>query len=188
MLFGTDAGLDAAPSILIFAPAIRHNSCRIFWRIWGRWCKSNIVFSIVGYPSDVEEIYFGEHGVLSGTPTCTTIVDMTTSEPSLAQTIAEKAAEKAINSLDAPVSGGDIGAKEGKLAIMVGGEAAVFERMKPLFAAVGRTQVHVGPNGAGQVTKACNQLILCAFIEAAAEAARLASASGVDFGKSPESV
>ncbi|NQU64216.1 MAG: NAD(P)-binding domain-containing protein, partial [SAR324 cluster bacterium] len=99
------------------------------------WCgspaevaqQSDIVFSIVGYPSDVEETYFGENGVFSGSPKCSTIVDMTTSDPSLAQRIAEKAASQSIGSLDAPVSGGDLGAREGKLAIMVGGEESVYE-------------------------------------------------------------
>lgn len=111
------------------------------------------------------------------------LIDHSTIPPSVARDIASALAVRGVDMLDAPVSGGERGAIDGSLAIMAGGDAAVFERMKPLLSAVGRTLVHVGPHGAGQVTKACNQLILCAFIEAAAEAAHLAAASGVDFAK-----
>ncbi|WP_020164456.1 NAD(P)-dependent oxidoreductase [Methyloversatilis discipulorum] len=146
------------------------------------------VCCIVTTGADVREVALGPRGVIEGAAPGCVFIDHSTIPPSVARDIATALRARGIDMLDAPVSGGERGAIDATLAIMVGGEAAVFERMKPLFAAVGRTQVHVGPNGAGQVTKACNQLILCAFIEAAAEAARLAAASGVDFGKVREAM
>ncbi|MBV5285006.1 MAG: NAD(P)-dependent oxidoreductase [Methyloversatilis discipulorum] len=146
------------------------------------------VCCIVTTGADVREVVLGPRGVIEGAAPGCVFIDHSTIPPSVARDIATALKARGIDMLDAPVSGGERGAIDATLAIMVGGEAAVFERMKPLFAAVGRTQVHVGPNGAGQVTKACNQLILCAFIEAAAEAARLAAASGVDFGKVREAM
>lgn len=146
------------------------------------------VCCIVTTGVDVREVALGPRGVIEGAAPGCVFIDHSTIPPSVARDIATALGARGIDMLDAPVSGGERGAIDATLAIMVGGEAAVFERMKPLLAAVGRTLVHVGPNGAGQVTKACNQLILCAFIEAAAEAARLAAASGVDFGKVREAM
>lgn len=141
------------------------------------------VITIVTTGDDVRQVVLGRDGVIEGAQPGCVLIDHSTIPPSVARAIAGALKENGVDMLDAPVSGGERGAIEASLAIMAGGEAAVFERMKPLLSAVGRTLVHVGPSGAGQVTKACNQLILCAFIEAAAEAAHLAAASGVDFAK-----
>ncbi|MEJ2725855.1 MAG: NAD(P)-dependent oxidoreductase, partial [Deltaproteobacteria bacterium] len=132
------------------------------------WCdtpakvalNSEILFTIVGLPSDVEEVYLGEAGILAGEGLCKIVVDMTTSRPSLAQEIAAKAGEKGIESLDAPVSGGDIGAREGTLAIMVGGKKETFEKVLPLFQLMGKNISHMGKAGAGQHTKMCNQILV----------------------------
>jgi len=141
------------------------------------------VCTIVTTGDDVRQVVLGPRGVIEGAQPGCVLIDHSTIPPSVARDIAAALSARGVAMLDAPVSGGERGAIDATLSIMAGGDAAVFERMKPLLSAVGRTLVHVGPSGAGQVTKACNQLILCAFIEAAAEAARLAAASGVDFGK-----
>ena len=141
------------------------------------------VCTIVTTGDDVRQVVLGPQGVIEGAQPGCVLIDHSTIPPSVARDIAAALSARGVDMLDAPVSGGERGAIDATLSIMAGGDAAVFERMKPLLSAVGRTLVHVGPSGAGQVTKACNQLILCAFIEAAAEAARLAAASGVDFGK-----
>lgn len=146
------------------------------------------VITIVTTGEDVRQVVLGPGGVIEGAQPGCVLIDHSSIPPSLARDVATALRARGVAMLDAPVSGGERGAIEATLAIMAGGDEAVFERMKPLLSAVGRTLVHVGPNGAGQVTKACNQLILCAFIEAVAEAARLASASGVDFAKVREAM
>ena len=134
-----------------------------------RWCESpaevaaesEIVFTIVGFPRDVEEVYLGENGVLSRENClCRIVVDMTTSEPNLAHRVAETAAAQGVISLDAPVSGGDVGARNGTLAIMVGGSREGFEEVLPLFRLLGKNIAHMGPPGAGQHTKMCNQILI----------------------------
>lgn len=149
---------------------------------------ADAVVTIVTTGDDVRQVVLGPQGVIEGAQPGCVLIDHSTIPPSVARDIAAALAARGIDMLDAPVSGGERGAIDATLSIMAGGDAPVFERMKPLLSAVGRTLVHVGPTGAGQVTKACNQLILCAFIEAAAEAARLAAASGVDFGKVREAM
>ncbi len=109
----------------------------------------DVVFSIVGYPSDVEEIYFGDNGILSTVAKGSILVDMTTSSPPLALRIAEAAKKKGAMALDAPVSGGDVGAREARLAIMAGGEAEAFDRVMPLFTIMGKTIALLGPAGSG---------------------------------------
>ncbi len=121
---------------------------------------SEVVFSIVGYPADVESTYLGAGGILAGAKAGSVVVDMTTSEPALAKRIHEAAGQQGVDALDAPVSGGDIGARNAALAIMVGGAAAVFERVKPLFACMGKNIAHMGPAGAGQHTKMSNQVLI----------------------------
>ena len=140
------------------------------------------VMCVVTGGDDVRAVALGPDGVIEGASPGCVFIDHSTIAPSAARDISCQLAGRGIDMLDAPVSGGERGAIEATLSIMAGGDAAVFERMRPLLSVVGRTLVHVGPRGAGQVTKACNQLILCAVIEAAAEAARLAQANGVDFG------
>ena len=150
--------------------------------------SSEVVFTIVTYGRDVESVAFGPNGLAEGMAAGSVLVDMSTIAPGLARDIATRLSERGIHLLDAPVSGGGIGAEAGTLAIMVGGEADVLERIRPLFEVLGRTLVHVGGNGAGQVAKACNQMVMVAAIEAAAEAMRLAAAAGVDLGKVREAL
>ncbi len=153
-----------------------------------QWCDSpaavakqaEIVLSIVGFPHDVEESYLGSAGVLSVTSSCRIIVDMTTSEPELAKKIAAIASEKGIASLDAPVSGGDVGAKNGTLAIMVGGEKQAFDTVLPLFEIMGQNIAYMGQAGAGQHTKMCNQILVAASMIGVCEALLYAVKSGLD--------
>lgn len=149
---------------------------------------ADAVLCVVTAGPDVRQVALGADGVIEGASPGCVFIDHSTIAPSTARDIADTLARRSIDMLDAPVSGGERGAIDASLSIMAGGDAAVFERMRPLMSSVGRTLVHVGPNGAGQVAKACNQLLLCAFIEAAAEAARLASANGVDFATVREAV
>jgi 3-hydroxyisobutyrate dehydrogenase len=152
------------------------------------WCgtpaevaeKSDAVFTIVGFPSDVKTVYLGENGVLSTSAQCRIIVDMTTSEPSLAQTLYHQAAEKGIASLDAPVSGGDIGAREGKLAIMVGGDQEAFTIIKPLFERMGENIALMGGPGAGQHTKMSNQILIASTMIGVVESLLYAFRAGLD--------
>ncbi len=141
---------------------------------------ADIVVTIVGFPQDVEETYFGENGVFQTLRSGGLVIDMTTSSPLLAKRIATAAAEKGIGALDAPVSGGDLGAREARLAIMVGGDAASFERAKPLFEIMGKNIQLLGPAGSGQHTKMCNQVIIAASMVSIGEALAYAKASGLD--------
>jgi len=155
------------------------------------WCdtprqaaeQSDIVCSIVGYPEDVEEVYFGETGILAGMKSGGIVVDMTTSEPILAERIYKDAAEKGIEALDAPVSGGDVGAKEARLAIMVGGKEEVFEKGKPLFEIMGKNIAYMGEAGAGQHTKAANQIHIATTMIGLVEALLYAYKAGLDMNE-----
>ena len=120
----------------------------------------DVIFTMVGYPADVLEVYTSEQGVFVGANEGAIVVDMTTSEPTLAKKLYTLAKEKNIHSIDAPVSGGDIGARNGTLSIMVGGDEPVFEQLKPLFALFGQNIVYQGSAGAGQHTKMCNQIVI----------------------------
>ncbi|PIX75599.1 MAG: 2-hydroxy-3-oxopropionate reductase [Rhodocyclales bacterium CG_4_10_14_3_um_filter_68_10] len=140
---------------------------------------AEVVFTMVTAGADVEEIAFGEHGLVRGARPGMVLVDSSTIAPEDARRIAVRLAGHGVEMLDAPVSGGSRGASDASLAIMVGGRAEVLARVRPLLGSIGRTIVHVGPSGAGQVAKACNQMIMVACIEAVAEAMLLARASGV---------
>jgi 2-hydroxy-3-oxopropionate reductase len=140
---------------------------------------SGIVITMLPGPPEVEEVVAGEDGLLEGARDGSLIVDMSTSSPVLARRLAHAARERGAGMLDAPVSGGDVGAKDGTLSIMVGGEEDDFERARPLFGIMGETVVHVGEAGAGQVVKACNQVVVALVIEALAEALVLGSKAGV---------
>lgn len=152
------------------------------------WCdspaeaaaKSEILFSIVGLPSDVEETYLGENGVLSTGGSCRIIVDMTTSRPSLAQIIDQEAAKKGVESLDAPVSGGDIGARDATLAIMVGGKKQVFDKVLPVFQLMGKNIAYMGGAGAGQHTKMSNQILVAGTMIGVCESLLYAVKLGLD--------
>ncbi len=153
-----------------------------------RWCEtprqvaenSGVVFSIVGFPSDVEAVYLGANGILEASGGCRIVVDMTTSSPALAVTIHETAAAKGIRALDAPVSGGDVGARSGRLAIMVGGDKMAFEEVCPLFDLVGENIAYMGPAGAGQHTKMCNQVLIAGTMIGVCESLLYAARSGLD--------
>jgi 2-hydroxy-3-oxopropionate reductase len=140
---------------------------------------SDIVITMLPGPPEVDEVVAGKGGLLEGAAEGSLIVDMSTSSPILARELARIAGERGVRMLDAPVSGGDVGARDGTLSIMVGGEDDDFERAKPLFEVMGETVVHVGGAGAGQVVKSCNQIVVALVIEAVAEALVLGSKAGV---------
>ncbi|MBI2193527.1 MAG: NAD(P)-dependent oxidoreductase [Planctomycetes bacterium] len=121
---------------------------------------SDVVFSIVGFPADVREVILGPNGALSGLQAGGIVVDMTTSEPSLAKEIFEAARARGIHAVDAPVSGGDVGAREARLSIMIGGDAAAVKALDPLFRAMGKNISYMGPAGSGQHTKMVNQILI----------------------------
>lgn len=141
---------------------------------------SEVVFTMVTAGADVEQVALGEDGIVHGAKPGTVLVDMGTIPPGTARRVAAKLAAKGIETIDAPVSGGEAGARNATLAIMAGGKAEVLERVRPLLERLGKTIVHIGPSGAGQVAKACNQMIMVACIEAVAEALLLARQSGAD--------
>lgn len=142
--------------------------------------RSDIAITMLPGPPEVEAIVAGEDGLLEGAREGSLLIDMSTSSPMLARTLAEAAEKRGVGMLDAPVSGGDVGAEEGALSIMVGGEEAAFSRAKSLFEVMGRTVVRVGSSGAGQTVKACNQVVVALIIEAVSEALVLGSRAGVD--------
>src|SRR5262245_19062792 len=142
--------------------------------------RSDVVFAIVGFPPDVREVFLGPNGALAGSKPGTVLVDMTTSEPSLAREIYEAARAKGVHALDAPVSGGDVGARNAALSIMVGGDAEVFEAVRPLFECMGKTIVHQGPAGAGQHTKMVNQILIASGMIGVCEALLYGFKAGLD--------
>jgi 3-hydroxyisobutyrate dehydrogenase len=153
-----------------------------------RWCAtprevaegSDVVFSIVGYPRDVEEVYLGPEGLLAGVKPGGIVVDMTTSEPSLARRIYQEAGKIPAAALDAPVSGGDVGAREARLAIMVGGDRAAYEAVLPFFRHMGRNIAYMGGPGAGQHTKMSNQIHIATTMIGLVECLLYAHRAGLD--------
>lgn len=152
------------------------------------WCESPalaardaaVVFTMVAFPRDVESVILGPQGVLSTAQPGSIIVDMTTSEPDLARRVHEAARAKNVGSLDAPVTGGDVGAREATLSIMVGGDRADFERVLPLLEVLGKTVRHLGPPGAGQHCKLVHQILLAGIMTGMAEALLYARQAGLD--------
>jgi 3-hydroxyisobutyrate dehydrogenase len=142
--------------------------------------KSEIIFTMVGFPDDVREVILGDTGALAGAQAGAVVVDMTTSSPNLAQTIALECARKGVSALDAPVSGGDVGAREATLAIMVGGETSVFEAIRPLFEIMGQTIALMGGSGAGQHTKMTNQILIAGTMIGVVESLLYARQAGMD--------
>jgi 3-hydroxyisobutyrate dehydrogenase len=142
--------------------------------------RSDVVFAIVGFPPDVREVFLGPQGALAGSKAGGILVDMTTSEPSLAIEIHQAAKAKGVGSVDAPVSGGDVGAKNAALSIMVGGDKEVVEAVRPLFECMGKTVVHQGPPGAGQHTKMVNQVLIASNMIGVCEALLYAYKAGLD--------
>ncbi|MGB2694227.1 MAG: 2-hydroxy-3-oxopropionate reductase [Dehalococcoidia bacterium] len=141
--------------------------------------RSDVVVTIVGDAPDVEQVALGDDGIIVGGRDSLVHIDMTTQSPAVTRAIAARYAEVGVDMLDAPVSGGEQGAIDGTLSIMVGGKREVFERCRPLFEAMGKTIVHCGPNGAGQVVKLCNQVIVGLNNLAMSEALILAAKAGV---------
>eukprot|EP00124_Ichthyophonus_hoferi_P002446 Ihof_evm6s167 gene=Ihof_evmTU6s167 len=142
--------------------------------------NSDIVFSIVGFPKDVEEVILGETGVLAGLKSGSVFVDCTTSKPTLAEQIYKEAKAKGIGSLDAPVSGGDVGAKNATLSFMVGGDLADFEKVKPFFESMGKIITHVGGPGKGQHTKMVNQILISTMMIGLCEGLLYGHKAGLD--------
>lgn len=132
--------------------------------------QSDVIFAIVGFPPDVREVFLGPSGALAGSKQGNILVDMTTSEPSLAVEIFEAAKARGVHAVDAPVSGGDIGAREARLSIMIGGDPAVVEALNPCWEAMGKTIVHQGPAGSGQHTKMVNQILISTMMIGVCEA------------------
>jgi 3-hydroxyisobutyrate dehydrogenase len=150
--------------------------------------QSDVVFTIVGYPRDVREVILGSQGALAGLKEGTFLVDMTTSEPSLAVEIANTAKAKGVHAVDAPVSGGDVGAKEARLSIMIGGDADVVAALQPCFECMGKTIVRQGGPGAGQHTKMVNQTLIATGIIGVCEALLYAYKAGLDLNTVLQSV
>jgi 3-hydroxyisobutyrate dehydrogenase len=142
--------------------------------------ESDIVFTIVGFPDDVQEVILEKDGLLAGAKQDTIVVDMTTSSPELAQTIYRKCGEKGVKALDAPVSGGDVGAKNATLAIMVGGDKSVFDSVLPLFKVMGETISLMGNAGNGQHTKMTNQILIAGTMIGVVESLLYAQRAGMD--------
>ncbi|MGG7618657.1 NAD(P)-dependent oxidoreductase [Bacillus coreaensis] len=141
---------------------------------------ADIIITMVGYPSDVEQIYLGEKGIIHTARPGSFLIDMTTSTPTLAKKIYNESKKKGIYSVDAPVSGGDIGAREGKLSIMVGGDQKVFDALQPIFQVLGSNIVYQGSAGAGQHTKMCNQIAIASNMLGVCEAVVYAEKAGLD--------
>lgn len=150
--------------------------------------RSEIVITMVGYPKDVEEVYMGKNGIIENVKKGSYIIDMTTSSPFLAKKIYEKARDKGVYAFDAPVSGGDIGAKEGTLSIMVGGDETAFDKILPVLEAMGTNIVFQGPAGAGQYTKMANQIAIASNMMGVCEAIAYSKKAGLDPERVLESI
>ena len=160
------------------------------------WCKDvktcaagrDAVITIVGYPKDVEEVYFGENGIIASADPDTVLIDMTTTSPKLAVRIYEDAKKAGLKALDAPVTGGDTGAREGTLTILAGGDEADFTACMPLFEAMGKNIKYEGKAGNGQHTKMCNQIAIAGAISGVCEAMVYAKAVGLDVAQMVDSI
>jgi 3-hydroxyisobutyrate dehydrogenase len=153
-----------------------------------RWCESaaeaagsaGFIFTMLGFPHEVEEVMLGEKGVLSRAEPGSIVIDMSTSSPALAQRIYSRAKENGVSALDAPVSGGDVGAREARLAIMAGGDRDAFEKVFPLFQLMGKTISYLGGPGSGQHTKLANQITIASTMIGVVEALHFACRAGLD--------
>src|SRR5688572_27426390 len=150
--------------------------------------QSDVIFAIVGFPRDVREVFLGKDGTLAGSKSGTVLVDMTTSEPSLAVEIYNAAKAKGVHAVDAPVSGGDIGAKEARLSIMIGGDKEVVDALQPCWEAMGKTIIHQGKAGSGQHTKMVNQTLIATNMIGVCEALLYAYRAGLDLNTVMQSV
>jgi 3-hydroxyisobutyrate dehydrogenase len=152
------------------------------------WCesasevavKADIIFTMVGFPNDVRDVYLSAGGLIESVKPGTVLIDMTTTSPSLASEIFEKSRQRDIHAIDAPVSGGDIGARNGTLSIMVGGEKHVFDTLEPLFSILGKKIVYQGKAGSGQHTKMCNQIVIAGTMIGMCESLLYGYKAGLD--------
>ena len=166
---------SAAP--LVAAGATRHDAPAALA------AASDVVFTMVTASGDFQQVVLGDEGIVHGAKPGSVVVDMETISPAVVRAVALRLAEKGIDMIDAPVSGGPMGAEQATLSIMAGGKLAVFERVKPLFECMGKTVTRVGDSGAGQITKACNQLALLVAAQGVAEALHLAGRLGASPAK-----
>lgn len=180
----------------LFVYARRKVSAEPLLSVGATWCETpeqlaqhvDVIVTNVSDTEDVEGLMFGEAGIMSGAKSGLIVVDMSTIAPLRAKSIASRAAERGVTFLDAPVSGGQIGAVEGRLTIMVGGDAAALETVRPILEVLGKSITHLGESGAGQVAKACNQIVTAVAMVGVAEAFSLASAMNVDISKVREAL
>jgi 3-hydroxyisobutyrate dehydrogenase len=150
--------------------------------------ESDILFTMVGFPRDVRTVYFDETGVLAGTRPGMTLIDMTTTQPSLSRDIAAAASAKDLSAIDAPVSGGDVGAKNAGLSIMIGGDATSVQAVMPLFERLGKKIVHQGGPGSGQQAKLCNQIVIAGTMIGVCESLLYGHKAGLDLNRMLESI
>ena len=148
--------------------------------------QSDIVFTIVGMPQDVESVYLGPDGLIANAPEGAVLVDMTTAQPGMAKDIHQHATRRGIDTIDAPVSGGDVGARNGTLAIMAGGSKPAFEKALPFFQLMGSNIAHVGGAGAGQHTKMSNQILIASTMLGVVESLKYAGEAGLDLDRTIE--
>jgi 3-hydroxyisobutyrate dehydrogenase len=164
-----------------------------FGAMWGEnpravAAESDILFTMVGFPQDLHAVYFGETGVFAGAQPDAVLVDMTTTDPALSREIAERATAKGLFAIDAPVSGGDIGARNAALSIMVGGDGVAVQAVLPLFELLGKKIVHQGGPGTGQQAKLCNQIVIAGTMIGVCESLLYGYKAGLDLNRMLESI
>ncbi len=165
--------------------------CDDLIEIGANWCstpeevaKNNqIIFTMLGFPNDVEEVYFGEHGLLQGVTPGSILIDMTTSDPKLAQRIYRAAKRKGASAIDAPIEGDDLAARNKTLTFLVGGKEDVFEEIHPLLSQMGSSVHYMGPTGSGQATKLCNQILIANTMIGVVESLEFACKHGLNLEK-----
>jgi 3-hydroxyisobutyrate dehydrogenase len=150
--------------------------------------ESNTIFTMVGFPQDVRTVYFSETGILPGAQLGSVLVDMTTTDPALSREIAERATAKGLSAIDAPVSGGDVGARNATLSIMVGGDRKAVQAVMPLFELLGKKIVHQGGPGTGQQAKLCNQIVIAGTMVGVCESLLYGYKAGLDLNRMLESI
>jgi len=150
--------------------------------------QSDMIFTMVGFPQDVRAVYFGETGILAGAQSGTVLIDMTTTNPTLSREIAERATTKGLSAIDAPVSGGDVGARNATLSIMVGGDRRAVQAVVPLFELLGNTIVHQGGPGTGQQAKLCNQIVIAGTMIGVCESLLYGFKAGLDLNRMLDSI
>ena len=197
---GTTGKLLAAHLIKVGHDVTIYNrtksKCDDLIEMGAHWCStpedvaqnSQILFTMLGFPQDVEEVYFGDHGLLQGVTTGTILVDMTTSDPKLAQKIYEAAKKKGASALDSPIEGDDLAPRNKTLTFLVGGDELVFEEIHPLLSQMGSNVHYMGPAGSGQATKISNQILIANTMIGVVESLQFACKHGLDLEKVIEAI